>query len=44
MKISFLCISNVILNHVVITTRSRYHYAIRYVKKNKEIMRKEAMA
>ena len=26
------------------TTRSRYHYAIRYVKKNEEIMRKEAMA
>ena len=26
------------------TTRSRYHYAIRYVKKNEEITRKEAMA
>ena len=26
------------------TTRSRYHYAIRYVKKNEIIMRKEAMA
>ena len=26
------------------TTRSRYHYAIRYVKKKDEIMRKEAMA
>ena len=26
------------------TTRSRYHYAIRYVKKNEEIIRKEAMA
>ena len=26
------------------STRSRYHYAIRYVKKNDEIMRKHAMA
>ena len=26
------------------STRSRYHYAIRYVKKNDEIMRKNAMA
>ena len=25
-------------------TRSKYHYAIRYVKKNEEIMRKNAMA
>ena len=26
------------------STRSKYHYAIRYVKKNEEIMRKNAMA
>ena len=26
------------------TIRSRYHYAIRYVKKNEQSMRKEAMA